>query len=199
MSAQAQTSSNEARSAFEKAKSLFPLRDPDPATDEAWELYTSNRLQAPKLLFDAQDEEEYEQRLDIDKEFFYSIGYAMSALEKEMGLKRNVLCKGYRMIACDGYFPDGQERDVCQVIGVSANSGITSTRIFTEFVVCPHCRKTSLHHHASILRPGHSTLMSTSVTVGCGETRTLGLSTESDSRFFLSRPRTTTIQGDHTR
>lgn len=133
----------ETRPAFRKAKSLFRLQKPDPATEEAWKLYITNRLKASRLHewvigpddYDDDDNEEnnfdeYEKKeFEMNREFIDKIDGAMSTVEKEMGLQKRLLSTSYSVIKCDASYAEHVDDEVLRYYaGVRANSNFLKPR-----------------------------------------------------------------------
>lgn len=111
-----------------KALSIFPLnRRVESTTEQAWEIYTANRLaaenkfpgpekisQSPSGEEDGEDQSDLEDdrwRFDDEGEKFILklIRQNMNELENEMCLDKGVLQQCFRLISCDALF-ESQDR-----------------------------------------------------------------------------------------
>ncbi|KAF8974288.1 hypothetical protein BDZ97DRAFT_1772827 [Flammula alnicola] len=122
-----------ARPAFEKAKILFTLQDPEPANERAWELYTANRqgasgfrgmkgLKEPRERDgdededdddeddeDEEDSDEWHYGDDDNKFVLKGIQSVMARLEDEMDFEDEVLQSSYKVLSCDALFEEEDE------------------------------------------------------------------------------------------
>lgn len=122
----------ESRPAFQKAKSLFGLHDPDPSTEEAWKLYISNRRKASQLHdelvagSDDEDEDSEDEKYEPTREFVENIDATLTRLEKEMAVKKLLLSQSRSVINCElchsdiGVGEDAEETR--QTLGVRLDS-----------------------------------------------------------------------------
>ena len=124
-----------AKSGLEKANALFVLgQNPETATERAWELYTVNRKGASRFPGmknqekdmrmrndeDVGDDEEGDSDEDEDSdsdedewgesnEVLRKIRSTVTKIEKEMGLKDEILQRSFRMLSCDALFEEPDE------------------------------------------------------------------------------------------
>ncbi|KAF9534856.1 hypothetical protein CPB83DRAFT_843060 [Crepidotus variabilis] len=108
---------------FDKAKTLFVLQDnPERATEQAWDTYTVNRVKASKRFEPLDDDDEREddeedagRPYEINEAEVYTvitISRALEKLEKDLGLKKNILLESYRVLSCYGeYFMEDKPRE----------------------------------------------------------------------------------------
>ncbi|KDR83809.1 hypothetical protein GALMADRAFT_236202 [Galerina marginata CBS 339.88] len=118
MSSEAKTAkptSAKPTSAFERAKALFDLPNPESATEKAWESYIENRQDAaeyPGRRVQNKDRNGDDGNNDEDNGgdptiyVLNSIRDTMENLEVEMGLDEGVLQNSFRLLGCDAEFED---------------------------------------------------------------------------------------------
>ena len=102
-----------------KAKSLFVLRNPEPATERSWEAYIANRLEAVSRFRGGtedehrDDEDEWD---DCDSSVFVlkAIRKIFATLEREMKIEDRILQKSFRLVSCDAQYDDSET--VCNCI-----------------------------------------------------------------------------------
>lgn len=129
----------ESRPAFQKAKSLFRLHEPDPATEEAWKLYISNRRKASQLHYElaagsddddddgegSDDSDPKDKKFEPIREFAENIDATLASLEKEMGVKKHLLSQSHSVLNCEiRYSGTGEDEgeEVRQILGVRLDS-----------------------------------------------------------------------------